>query len=156
MSKKVKKKRVTLEEMKKAAGKYPLLGEMVWWSIHDVLVKRDNLIKLFDEQKLDHEFLPAEINDKHAFLKAMNKLKARSGSGKGAHSESSYLVRKIKDSTCEVVFGVVKETVDKDHSKLHHQQTNAITFTRLKIEPTDVFAVSILRAIIIWVNIFSV
>ena len=96
-----------------------VLGYFIWWSIQGVKILRAKLDELVQKSGLDISTPPTL--PRTAFLEAVRAVKSR------AHS-NKVLIRNLKKSKDEHIFGLVDEQVDDQHLKLGYSHRANLRF----------------------------
>lgn len=98
-----------------------LLGAFCWWSLRNVSVGYSYLEEQFVVNGLPPEWLIAKPTPETAFTKALVK-----NSRKNKGDETSYIFRPILKSNKRIVYGIIKEGVNKDLEELSYEQMDKI------------------------------
>lgn len=102
-----------------------LLGYLVWYSIWDADISRDNLYVLLSQYGLD-EFIPRPINPGDAFRRATNTIEQRGVSSYLEGVTENYLVREVCSNKDEIIRHIVVEYVDKKNQSLSYEPEMAV------------------------------
>ncbi len=96
------------------------LGDIVWWSLSDARINRDDLIRIWARESLPRELLPEEPSTERAFKSAIREAQI-------GHPDR--LLRLAVETSDEIVFGVVREERHGDGTLTYHQESR-ITLER--------------------------
>ena len=96
-----------------------ILGNFCWWTIRGVRLQRLDLQDALRANGISYE-LPKR-NTRVAFLKAVREVKK-------SEKKTGVLIRKIKKTAGEYVFGLVDERVDKAAEALGYVHSSTMTF----------------------------
>ena len=97
----------------------PILGHICWWRLKNVSISRKALEDLFNLHGLDKRFLPPVVSGKKAFTRALKEI------------QKSKLVRKIKESEQEIIYGVVSEHVKPDELDIDYEVMDVIILDKV-------------------------
>lgn len=97
------------------------IGSYLWWGLREIEITRSRLARLFDEHKLSRDYMPPPIVGHAAFRKAVAAVKL---------GKSGVLVRFIKESPQEIIYGVVRENVDDAAEDLNYKVKSKIVFRK--------------------------
>jgi hypothetical protein len=114
-----------LQKQIEAVGELDILGSFVWWSLRDVCVSRNDLETEFDQKGYPKDWLIPKPSFDSAFSKAI----AKSNRNRKDLSES-YIFRPILKNDEKIVFGIIKEEVDKEIEELDYQQITKVVLDR--------------------------
>lgn len=95
----------------------PRLGALVWWTVSEVTISREDLKALFAEQGIPENAL-IDTRTRSAFKKALNE------------AEKDRLVRRIKDDSESIVYGIVEETADSKALDLTYSTENVVVYDK--------------------------
>ena len=105
-----------------------ILGNLVWFSVSDMEILRDDLVKLAANVGLPEQYVPAPIRPSDAFRRATSEiggiLKA------GEDMTEVLMVREVLSAEDRIVRHVIKEVRDKKNVRLNYEQIGAIEFDR--------------------------
>lgn len=107
------------------------LGDLIWWTLADVRIDREQLVALWTEAGLEASLLPEEPSAERAL-----KLAAR----EAQLGQRNRLVRLGKEDAAEIVFAVVREDRDVEGNLSFAQEARVILdrqHGRLSAEPLD-------------------
>lgn len=122
MARKRKRARVLISQapiVSKRGGER--IGSYLWWTLREVEINRDRLKRLFDEHGLQHKYLPPPIVGHAAFRKAVAACK---------HGDRALMLRQITETPQEIIYGVVREDVDKEAEDLAYQLRCKIVYRK--------------------------
>jgi len=100
-----------------AIEQMPQIGSLVWWSVSETTITREDLKALFEAQGIPENFL-IDTRARSAFKKALKE------------AEKDKLVRKIDDSPERIVYGIVTETADKKALDLDYSTEGVVIYDK--------------------------
>jgi len=101
------------------------LGELLWYTISDMRVTREQLEAAFDEVGVDHAHLPSPVHYRDAFRRATTNAEvSRLPAGPGRFV--NLLVREVKVTDDEIVRHLVREVVDATNVRLEYTPVAAL------------------------------
>jgi len=105
-----------------------ILGNLVWFSVSDLEILRDDLMKLANQAGLPEKFIPAQIRPADAFRRATSEV----GGVLNASEDCTevLMVREVLSDEVKIVRHLVKEIRDKKNVCLSYQQVGVIEFDR--------------------------
>ena len=105
-----------------------ILGNLVWFSVSDMEILRDDLVKLSVSVGLPEKYVPAPIRPSDAFRRATSEiggvLKA------GEQITEVLMVREVLSAEDRVVRHLIKEVKDKKNIQLNYEKIGEIEFER--------------------------
>ena len=105
-----------------------ILGNLVWFSVSDMEILRDELVKIANNVGLPEKYVPAPIRPSDAFRRATSEiggvLKA------GEEITEVLMVREVLSAEDRVIRHLIKETRDKKNVKLNYEKIGEIEFER--------------------------
>lgn len=105
-----------------------ILGNLVWFSVSDMEILRDDLVKLAQSAGLPEKYVPAPIRPADAFRRATSEiggvLKA------GEKITEVLMVREVLSNEEKVVRHLIKEVRDKKNVRLSYEQIGVLEFER--------------------------
>lgn len=138
--------------IEKAFGEVKFLGQLIWFTIADCRITRENLARRFELAGLDPQYLPRPINPRDAFRKACQGAERKRVPLVGGKF-LNILVREVSAGQV-MVRQIVREIVDAQNVRLVYEPTvnlvleNAnLTATRLPHAPADGLEVEIETAV---------
>lgn len=118
-----------------------VLGYLVWFSVSETEVKREDLIRAIEDSGLGGRFAPAEITPRDAFRRATSSL-GRTRVPVVAHSTSrlfgddkrhaNLLVRDVRMSGKSLIRQLIREVVDAEGATLAHEAV-----VQFELSPTE-------------------
>uniref|UniRef100_A0A6M3LG32 Uncharacterized protein n=1 Tax=viral metagenome TaxID=1070528 RepID=A0A6M3LG32_9ZZZZ len=100
------------------------LGYVVWWALERVMrVVEDRVKKIFTKYGFDEKEFPEVCSSEVAFTRALSRAKRDKLLDK-------WLIRKIFLGDDKIVYGIVKEKIDKDNEDLDYKKEDKITLKR--------------------------
>jgi hypothetical protein len=118
---------------------YPILGSLVWYSLRDVRITREDLAKLFVKHNLNPKDLPPVIREPDAFRRATSDIGQRAAKPLPDGTFEVIMVREVASTTTEIVRHVIREIRDSKNKKLSYEQIGSFIFNR---ETNDFHAIS--------------
>ncbi|KXG75515.1 hypothetical protein AN618_18880 [Fervidicola ferrireducens] len=104
------------------------LGHLCWYTIYDVKVTRDEMIKKFAEAGMPAKYLPNPISAVDAFRRATAELEENR---LPSHDKFvNYLVREVVCDKNVVIRHLIKEVVDAKNVRLEYSKVAEIIFRR--------------------------
>jgi len=104
-----------------------ILGNLVWFSVSDMEILRDDLVKLATNVGLPEKYVPAPIRNSDAFRRATSEiggvLKLDSGS-------TVLMVREVLSDEDKIIRHLIKESRDQRNVQLNYEKIGEITFER--------------------------
>ncbi|MEW6613972.1 MAG: DUF6744 family protein [Thermodesulfobacteriota bacterium] len=104
-------KRFELEKVKGQYQNFPKIGDIVWWSLSNIKVRRDDIENMFRQVGLGENYLPAVITNDSAYRKAIKYNRKVS---------DPQLLRLILDDSDIIVHGIVNEKADMENMNLDY------------------------------------
>jgi hypothetical protein len=114
-----------------AEGNESHLGNLVWYTIAELLIPRDELRQLLLNSGLDEGFMPPEIRMPDAFRRATIAVERKRELGNEGVVEN-YLIKEVSSDTKHILRFIVKETKDGKGKRLDYQPDIA----RLELDKT--------------------
>lgn len=117
----------------KGAGadeRYPTLGNLVWYSLRDVRIKREELAKLFSKHGISHTHLPPEIRAPDAYRRATSDINQRQHKPLPDGTFEVLMVREVASTGDEIVRHLISEIRDSKNKKLSYEQVGTLIFRR--------------------------
>lgn len=107
------------------------LGDLFWYSVsEDIEVNRDELVKMFDDLGLDHDFLPNEIRPCDAFKRATSALQEnRIQITEDGTQFANLLIRDVRPRG-DVRRHLVQEIVDQQEKVLDYSEVASYEFCK--------------------------
>lgn len=104
------------------------LGNLVWFSVSDMEILRDELVKLAVTVGLPEKYVPAPIRPSDAFRRATSEI----GGVLRSNEEMTevLMVREVLSAEERVVRHLIKEVRDKKNVRLHYEKIGEIEFER--------------------------
>lgn len=100
------------------------LGHLLWWSLSNNRISHDALVALASAHGLPAEHLPKPVKPAGAFRRAIR----HAGSGLAP----GLLLRRIAESSDELVVGLVREEPDAAHRDLEYEVLARISFDKVE------------------------
>lgn len=105
-----------------------ILGNLVWFSVSDLEILRDDLVKMANNVGLPEKFVPAPIRPSDAFRRATSEV---GGVLKASDEVTEVLmVREVLSDETRVVRHLIREKRDKKNVRLSYEQIGIIEFER--------------------------
>jgi hypothetical protein len=105
-----------------------ILGNLVWFSVSDIEILREDLVKLANTANLSEKYVPAPIRPSDAFRRASSE---SGGVLKTADDSTEVLmVREVLSAEDRIVRHLIKEVRDKKNVRLNYEQIGSIEFDR--------------------------
>lgn len=105
-----------------------ILGNLVWFSVSDMEILRDDLVKLAANVGLPEKYVPAPIRPSDAFRRATSEIGGVLRAGE--EITEVLMVREVLSSEERVVRHLIKESRDKKNVRLNYQQIGEIEYER--------------------------
>ncbi len=105
-----------------------ILGNLVWFSVSDMEILRDDLVKLAANVGLSEKYVPAPIRPSDAFRRATSEI----GGVLRSNEEITevLMVREVLSAEDRVVRHLIKEVRDKKNIQLNYEKIGEIEFER--------------------------
>ena len=104
------------------------LGNLVWFSVSDMEILRDDLVKLAANVGLPEKYVPAPIRPSDAFRRATSEI---GGVLKvGEDITEVLMVREVLSAEDRIIRHLIKEVRDKKNVRLDYEQIGSIEFDR--------------------------
>jgi len=116
-----------------------ILGNLVWFSVSDLEIFRDDLVKLACQVGLPERFIPSPIRSADAFRRATSEIGGILKSGDDL--TEVLMVREVLSAEERIVRHLVKEIRDKKNVRLSYEQVGTIEFDR-QFECVNVVAIA--------------
>ena len=113
----------------KPAQDTKFLGQLLWYTVTDLEITRNELEQIFSSVGLDQAHLPNEIKPVDAFRRATSAAEAK----RLPHAKDQFinlLVREVRSDDSEVVRHLVREVVDSNNVRLHYQEVATLSLSR--------------------------
>jgi len=112
--------KVAVEEARVASLTNPddLIGTLVWWSINEVLISREEFKARVEALNLKADRFLINSRPRSAFRRALEA------------AESLNLIRKIADTPESIVFGIVQENADQKKLELNYETQDVVIFSK--------------------------
>lgn len=107
--------------------KIDVLGFLVWYSIGEQQVEREQLENLLDDSGCDLKFLPKEIRPQDAFRRATKAIERKETLEEGG-TISRFFVREVYNGKDAIQRNLVKEVVDGKGKRLAYSEKEALFF----------------------------
>ena len=104
------------------------LGNLVWFSVSDMEILRDDLVKLAVNVGLPENYVPSPIRPSDAFRRATSEIGGVLRAGE--EITEVLMVREVLSAEDRVVRHLIKETRDKKNVQLNYEKIGEITFER--------------------------
>lgn len=104
----------------------PLIGHLVWYTISECLINRDDLRQHLRVAGLDERHMPPEIRPSDAFRKATKMLEQKLSSRNENAGRCNFLVRETAATKDEIERRLVVETVDAKNRQLNYDAAAAV------------------------------
>lgn len=111
------------------AGGGEHLGDLIWWSLAEARVERDTLVQIWFDAGLPADLLPEAPSSEKAFKAAVREAQV---------GQPGRLLRLAKDTSDELVFGVVREDRGGDGSLAYTQEARVALDRGREVVVTDV------------------
>ncbi len=120
----------TVENLKavETAGPEDILGYLVWYTVAETSITREQLERIFDMVALDKKLLPKPISPRDAFRRAV-KIAEIPKTALGGGQFENILVREVRATKTELVEQVVREIVDSNNKRLEYLPVQEMTLT---------------------------
>ncbi|CVK18412.1 DUF6744 family protein [Sporomusa sphaeroides] len=105
-----------------------ILGNLVWFSVSDMEILRDDLVNLAANVGLPEKYVPAPIRPSDAFRRATSEVGGVLRAGE--EITEVLMVREVLSSEERVVRHMIKEVRDKKNVRLNYEQIGEIEFER--------------------------
>lgn len=118
-----RKKRAT---RKASAAKKPSteIGSFMWYDVDSCSITYTDLVALFDAEKLDHKYLPADqVKPENALKKVKQKVNGR-------RQSLAVMMEEINLNDDRVLYGVVDPTVDRSKEELQYHHAVTVELNR--------------------------
>jgi hypothetical protein len=111
-----------LVAMERSGVDVQFLGSLVWFTISDCRVVRDDLAAAFDEAGIDQKYLPKPISPRDAFRRATKRIEMKEIPIGDASEEKflNLLIRDVRQNKDVIVRHVVREIRDRQNTRLQH------------------------------------
>ena len=96
------------------------LGSLLWYTVVDCRITKDDLEDLFAQAGLDSAHLPSDINPRDAFRRASRKMETAHKVDLGNNQYLNTLVREVSLSRNNLTRQVVREIVDSANKRLEY------------------------------------
>lgn len=113
-----------------ADDRYPILGNLVWYSLRDVRITREDLAKLFSKYSLNLHDLPPEIREPDAFRRATSDIGQRAAKPLPDGTFEVIMVREVATTNEEIVRHIIREVRDSKNKKLSYEEVGSFIFRR--------------------------
>lgn len=104
------------------------LGNLVWFSVSDLEILRDDLVKLAQHAGMPEKYVPAPIRLSDAFRRATSEVGGVINAGNDA--TVVLMVREVLSDEERIVRHLIKEARDKKNVRLSYDQVGAIEMDR--------------------------
>lgn len=120
-----------------------LLGYLVWFSVSELDVRRENLLGAIEDSGLDERFAPGEISPRDAFRRATSSLgrsrvpvlaTASTRLFGDEERHANLLVRDVRTNGDNLIRQLVREVVDSEGATLAHEAV-----VQFELSPTEEF-----------------
>src|SRR5690554_748896 len=101
------------------------IGSLLWYSVANELVSREELAKKLDAVELEEEWLPNKIRLSDAFRRATKEVQCRKATDKKGIYEK-YLVREVFSDKDYIQRNIVVEIVDQNGKTLDYKPQSAV------------------------------
>jgi len=105
-----------------------ILGNLVWFSVSDMEILRDDLVNLATNVGLPEKYVPALIRPSDAFRRATSEIGGVLRAGEDI--TEVLMVREVLSAEDRVVRHLIKETRDKKNVTLNYEKIGEIVFER--------------------------
>jgi len=105
------------------------LGHLIWFSIGDLEITREDIEKLANDTNLPERFLPSSIRTVDAFRRATSEIGGINLGGTEKMTET-LLVREVSSDKEGVVRHLIKETADKKRKQLTYDHCGTFNYDR--------------------------
>jgi len=105
-----------------------ILGNLVWFSVSDLDILREDLVKLAQHASLPEKYVPAPIRPTDAFRRATSEVGGVINAG--GDQTTVLMVREVLSDEERVVRHLIKEVRDKKNVRLSYDQVGVIEFDR--------------------------
>jgi len=110
--------------------RYPLLGHLVWYSLRDVRISKQDLMQLLIKHNIDPNNAPPEIRAPDAFRRATSTITNRSPSNIGQGKLETIMVREVVSDVDEIVRHIIREETDSQNKVIDYRKIGQIVFNR--------------------------
>lgn len=110
--------------------RYPILGNLVWYSLRDVRITRPDLASLFSKHSLNPKDMPPEIREPDAFRRATSDIGQRAAKPLPDGTFEVIMVREVATTNEEIMRHIIREVRDSKNKKLDYAQVGAFIFRR--------------------------
>lgn len=113
--------------------RFPVLGNLAWYSLTDVTIKRTELIRLLEKHNIPLSNLPPEISPANAFRRATSKVnreKAKHDKGDVDGNVKLVMIRDVANNEREIVKHIIAEERDSENKRLSYEQVGTLIFDR--------------------------
>lgn len=110
--------------------RYPILGDLIWYSLRDVRITRQDLENLFTKHGISHAHLPAEIREADAYRRATSDINTRQPRQLQDGTYEVLMVREVASNNDEIVRHLVREVRDSKNKRLSYEQVGVLNFFR--------------------------
>lgn len=105
------------------------LGHLIWFSIGDMEITREEIEKLANDANLPDRFLPSSIRTVDAFRRATSEVGGVLLNGTDKSTET-LLVREVSSDKEGVIRHLIKETADKKRKQLTYDHCGSLKYDR--------------------------
>lgn len=105
-----------------------VLGNLVWFSVSDMEILRDDLVKLALNVGLPERYVPSPIRPSDAFRRATSEVSGILRAGEDI--TEVLMVREVLSSEERVVRHLIKESRDKKNIRLNYEQIGVVEYER--------------------------
>jgi hypothetical protein len=105
-----------------------ILGNLVWFSVSDLEILRDDLVKLANNVGLSEKYIPAPIRSSDAFRRATSDIGGVLCAGEDI--TEVLMMREVLSDEDHIVRHLIKEVRDKKNVRLSYEQIGVVEFER--------------------------
>jgi len=117
--------------------KAEFIGQLLWYTLTDCRITREELSREFDNYGIDKKYLPRPINNRDAFRRSTGAAEVKRYPLQEGKKYLNLLVREVKVDNDEIVRQVVREVVDAKNKRLSYKPIVSLRLTE------DVFAADV-------------
>ncbi len=113
-----------------ADERYPILGNLIWYSLRDVRITQEQMRELFIEHGLSLTHLPPEIREVDAYRRATSDINEMKPKTLQDGTFEILMCREVANTDDEVVRHLVREIRDSKNKRLDYKQVGTLIFRK--------------------------